>query len=66
LGLSIAAAPGPADAELADCGLAGVPVLHPAKPASPARAPSKAAADSATRARDLFIAKTAYCGAKMT
>jgi hypothetical protein len=54
------------DAELADCGLAGVPVLHPAKPASPARAPSMTAADSATRARDLFIAKTAYCGAKMT
>jgi hypothetical protein len=35
-------------------------------PASPQRAPSKAAADSATRARDLFIDKTAYCGAKIT
>jgi hypothetical protein len=62
----MAAEPGPADCALADCEPADVPVLHPAKPASPPRAPSKAAVDSATRARDLFIDKTAYCESKMT
>ena len=62
LGLSIAAMFGPADGELPACEPDGVPELHAARPGSPPRTPSRAAADSAARARNLFIARPAYCG----
>src|ERR1700761_6627242 len=55
-GLSIAAVLDPDDCELPDDGLGG-PELHPARAAVPPRTPSRVTADSAVRARYLFIAR---------
>src|SRR6266487_3364116 len=56
LGLSIAAVSGPRD-ELPACEPDGVLELQAARPGSPPRMPSRATADSAVRARNLFIAR---------
>ena len=58
LGLSIAAASGPAGCESPGSELAGIPVLHPARPGNPPRTPIRATADSAARARNLSIANS--------
>src|SRR5579859_2105206 len=58
-GLSIAAVLDPADCELTDDGL-GWPELHPARAVAPPRTPSRVMADSAVRARYLFIARPGY------
>src|SRR6266550_3134575 len=55
LGLSIAAVFGPWDDELPACEPDGVE-LQAARPGSPPRTPSRATADSAARARNVFIA----------
>ncbi len=56
LGLSIAAVFDPVDRELPDDGPAG-PELHPARAAPVPRTPRRVTADSAARARYLFMAK---------
>src|SRR5215472_15770374 len=57
LGLSIAAEFAPVDDELPAREPDGVPELHAARPGSPPRTPARAAADSAARARNLFMAR---------
>jgi hypothetical protein len=54
--LSIAAVFGPVDDELPAGEPDGVPELQAARPGSPPRTPSRTTADSAVRARNLFIA----------
>src|SRR5215469_10934087 len=58
LGLPIAAEFAPVDGELPAGEPDGVPELHAARPGSPPRTPIRAAADSAARARNLFIANS--------
>ena len=57
LGLSIAAVFGPVDDELPACEPDGVLELQAARPGSPPRTPSRTTADSAVRARNLFMAR---------
>ena len=56
MGLSIAAVFGPGDDELPACEPDGVLELQAARPGSPPRTPIRATADSAVRARNLFMA----------
>ena len=56
LGLSIAAVFGPWDDEVPACEPDGVLELQAARPGSPPRTPIRATADSAVRARNLFMA----------
>src|SRR6478609_9320959 len=62
LGLSIAAEFGPLDDELAAWEPDGVPEPQATRPGSPPRTPSRAAADSAVRTRNLFIAHQPTAG----
>jgi hypothetical protein len=57
LGLSIAAVFDPGDDELPACEPGGVLELQAARPGSPPRTPIRATADSAVRARNLFMAR---------
>src|SRR6266487_994000 len=62
LGLSIAAVFGPWDDGLPAPEPDGGLELQAPRPGSPRRTPSGATADSAARARNLFMALSAYCG----
>jgi hypothetical protein len=55
--LSIAAAFVPGACDAVDGELGGVLELHAARPGNPQRTPSRAAADSAARARNLVMAE---------